>query len=545
MKKAATAFSVIRPMLSFSVVGSTVAASAAMVALSFAVPLTVLQAYDRIIAFRSFSTLTWLSLGCLIALALNGLMEFGRGKLSAWTATRFIRKTDLALIKTFLAAEPDLAIRQGVERHLERFRTLGRIANVIIARTLPVAAEAPFFLAYIALLIFIGRWASIPSILAGLIELTLAVCFRETMWRTGTAYEQAERDRVSYLAYALERMHFIKAQALEHVVLRGFARVQTDEVAANSQKILINRNMDELSHVLTSFTTFGTILWGGVLVARGSLTVGAVSACLFFAGRCVGIARNIRRTTFALTDAQADLVELSHGLELPARTGAGETSLPRNVDGQLEFDSVVYVDPISKRTVVNRITFRLRPGVFASVSGDMGRSVCRLAAGIISPTSGQVLIDAYQSTRWNFLGSHSAVSYVSQQSSVLPGTILENIAGFEPGRREGALDVAQLFNLDKIVSRLPRGFETEISPNNSGGLSASALRLVTIARALALRPRLLVWDSADLELDQEARASVLDVLQKLRGATTMLIYSSDQAFIDLSEMKITDGAETV
>lgn len=550
-KKNQTVFSAIRPMLTFSVVGTTVSASAAMVVLSFAIPLTVLQAYDRIIAFKSLPTLAWLSLGCLTALVLNGLLEFGRGTLSAWTAARFVRKTDQMLIQRILDADPDAVARGGIERHLERFRALGRISNVIIARTLPAAAEAPFFFAYLALLVFIGGWAATPSILVGMTELLLAAGFRKTMFDNSKKYEEAERHRVEYLAYALERIHFIKAQALEHVVFRGFEEVQTDEVAANSHKMSANRTLEEFDKAMMSFTTFGTIIWGGVLVAQGRLTVGTVSACLFFASRLVGIARNIRRTAFALTETKADLVELNIGLALPSRVDAHEMPLPRNVEGRLEFDAVSFTDPVSKEILADGVSFTVRPGTFALLQSDSTRrssgaragALCRLAAGIIHPDSGQVLIDAYQSTRWDFRGTMAAVSYISMRSSVMPGTILENIASFDPGRREGALDVAQLFGLDRIVSRLPRGFETAISTTESGGLSASALRLVTIARALAFRPRLLVWDSADLDLDQEARDSVLEVMRKLRGATTVLINSRDPAFRDLADMVIAETPE--
>lgn len=546
MKSVSPIATVIRPMLTLSVVATAVAASAAIVVLSFAVPLTVLQAYDRIIAFKSISTLVWLSLGCLAALSLNALLEYGRGVLGAWAAARYVRKTDQTLIRRILNSDPDVVTREGLERHMERFRVLGRVANVIIARTLPTFAEAPFFFAYLALLIFIGGWAAAPAVLVSLVELSLAMFSRVPVLEDSKKYEEKERNRVKYLAYALERIHYIKAQALEHIIFRGFERVQVDEVVANDRKMAASRKIEELDKALMSATTFGTILWGGVLVARGNLTVGTVSACLFFASRMVGITRNIRRTSFALTEVKADLAELRLGLELASRIDANESALPRTVEGRLEFDAVTYFDPLSKEKLIDNASFTIRPGSFARVSGERasgissrsGSALCRLAAGIIQPNSGQVLIDAYQSARWDFRGSMAAVSYVSLRSSVMPGTILENIASFDPSRREVALDVAQLFSLDKIVSRLPQGFETSINANDSGGLSASALRLVTIARAFAFRPRILIWDSADLDLDEEARTSVLEFLRKLKGTTTVLIHSNDSAFLGLTDSAI-------
>jgi ATP-binding cassette subfamily C protein LapB len=510
--------------------------SAAMVVLSFAVPLTVLQTYDRILAYGSRSTLAFLCLGCLAALVLNALLEYWRSLLGAWTAARYVRSQDLLLMDAILSASPETLQLQEAERHLERFRTVNGTATALLARSLPTLAEAPFAACYLAVLVFVGGRIALVGAAAALAEIVLALAFQPLVLSLGREAEGAERDRTRYISYALDRIHFLKAQALEHTALLGFERAQSSETGATARRLSAERWLDEAGRAIGTCATFGTIIWGGILIARGDLTVGSVSACLFFASRLTGVARNVRRALFSLADARADLREHEAGLALARRGGSHAPPLPRGAQGRLEFEDVRWTPPGATCALLDGVSFVVRPGEAALAEHPLeeGRSaICRLAAGLVEPTSGSVLLDAYPSTRWDFRGAGGVVAYVSSRGGVLPGSILENIASFDIGRRDCALDVAQLFGLDSVVSRLPRGFETRIGPHEPGGLSASALRLVTIARALALRPRLLVWDVAEADLDGDARIMTLELLRELSGATTLLINS---AWTPLREM---------
>lgn len=539
-------------MVSPLTMAAILAASAAMVILAFAIPLTVLQVYDRILAYGSRSTLLWLASGCLAAITLNALLEFGRSALGAWTAAKFVRSADDALVERLLSAAPETVRLEGSARHLERFRSLSGIAASILGRSLPALAEAPFAVVYLILLLVIGREAAFAPIGAVLAEFAIALAAR--MRSIALAEEGREKERAlsDYIVYALDRIHFIKAQALEHTALKGFERMQADELETRSRKMSMDRRLDEASRMISAAATFGTILWGGVLIARGELTIGAVSACLFFASRLVGVAREIRRAVFSLSDAKADLLEFSLGLGIEPRAGAGEPGLPRGIDGRLEFAAVSFRRQAknpeaggTEEACLGPVSFIARPGEALLVEGPDGawRSiVCRLAAGMLAPSSGQVLLDAYPSSAWDFRGEGGLVGYISSRSGVLSGSILDNIASFDPQRREGALDIAQLLGLDKVVSRLSKGFETAIGPADPGGLSESSIRLVTVARALALRPRLLVWDDADANLDAEARAMVLDLLVSMKGATTIVLNTDDAAFRGLADSSVTAAA---
>jgi ATP-binding cassette subfamily C protein LapB len=537
----------IRPLLK-SVHPLTVAvlfvASAALVTLSFAVPLTALQVYDRIIAYGSRSTLAWLALGCLAALLLEASLQHGRSCLCAWSAARYTMAMDRRLAETILAASPETVASEDAARHLERFRGLSGAAGTVLARFLPVVAEAPFALAYFAVLEAVGGRVVIVPACAAVAELALALALRPRYLSINESAAEAERNRAGYIGFALKRIHFIKAQALEQPALGVFEREQSASTAALARRMGLNRFMDEFGRIVSGATSFGIMLWGGSLVSSGVLTFGAVSASLFFSSRFVGIARDLRRGLFLIADARESLKEQYRGLDLQPRSGAGDPPLPSGVEGRLEFVDVQYGKEESQE--VAGLSFILRPGEAVLVRGAnkfVRSAICRLAAGIVGPDRGLVLLDAYPSSRWDFRDSPGTVGYVSGGSSVLPGSLLDNIASFDPGQRDMALDISQVLGLDRIVSRLPRGFETSIGPGDQGGLSRSSIRLVTLARALARRPRILVWDEADADLDAAAAERCRSLLADLHGSMSLLLNARSAAFRNLASAAIGPAVE--
>ena len=122
--------------------------------------------------------------------------------------------------------------------------------------------------------------------------------------------------------------------------------------------------------------------------------------------------------------------------------------------------------------------------------------------------------------------------YVPPRGEVLPGSVLENLAGFNPALKDSALDAAGILGLEPSVSRLPRGYDTPLDPR-AEILPSSLVQRLCVARAIARRPRLLVWDRADGGLDEEGRQAVLELLRRLVGGTTLVIASTSDEFVKL------------
>lgn len=177
--------------------------------------------------------------------------------------------------------------------------------------------------------------------------------------------------------------------------------------------------------------------------------------------------------------------------------------------------------------ILDRVSFTLAPGSYVAISGKSGvgkSTLADLILGLREPTSGAIKLNG-EAPRHTTLSSNNAVGYVPQSTSLFGGTLLENII-LEIAPKdvdEEALDQAvEAANLSSLIQGLERGLETLIGP---GGveLSGGQAQRVGLARALYLKPKLLVLDEATSALDSETEEVIHSALLALRGKVTCLV----------------------
>jgi ATP-binding cassette subfamily B protein len=177
--------------------------------------------------------------------------------------------------------------------------------------------------------------------------------------------------------------------------------------------------------------------------------------------------------------------------------------------------------------VLKEISFTLRPFEHVAVVGPTGSgktTLIHLLLGFYSPSAGQLLINNQDITTWdiNLLRSRSAL--VMQESILFSGTIRQNILQGNLSLDDQKLDdLVELSHFLGFISRLPYGVDTHIG---EGGLTLSSgqKQLISMARALARNPDLLILDEATSAIDSESERSIQEALKELmHNRTTITI----------------------
>lgn len=204
------------------------------------------------------------------------------------------------------------------------------------------------------------------------------------------------------------------------------------------------------------------------------------------------------------------------------RTEAKET-------GTVEFRNVSFQYPSAGKNALENISFKVNKGetiAFIGATGSGKTTLVSLAARFYDATEGQVLIDGEDVRSYSFDALYDRIGYVTQKAVLFAGDIKNNVLFGESGAPQTdenvreSLDIAQA---TEFVDKLPKGTE---SPIVQGGTNVSGgqKQRLSIARALARKPEILIFDDSFSALDYRTDAKLRKALNsKLKGTTCMIV----------------------
>lgn len=306
------------------------------------------------------------------------------------------------------------------------------------------------------------------------------------------------------------------AHARRHSAVTAVAQIGIAAAAALLVLVAVWRQMPAGSIVLTL-----------LLVARLARSVQAMGS----------IAAQLAYALPGVHDVLTLTGEAHAAVESPAATAPEDSRLvvPR---GQplLQMQDVTYTYPGSAGGVRD-VTLHLPAGEITVLTGPSGAgksTTADLALGLLSPQSGQVVVDGRPLAPNMLAWWRQHVAYVPQETVLLPASLRDNLTWSVPG---GASDEACWHALDRAAAAfahsLPEGLDTPLG-DRAARLSGGERQRIAIARALLRSPALLVLDEATSSLDDVTEAEILDLVSSLVPAVTVLVIAHRKSTVGLA-----------
>ena len=210
--------------------------------------------------------------------------------------------------------------------------------------------------------------------------------------------------------------------------------------------------------------------------------------------------------------------DASHASEADSRIS---TDSPR---GDIAFSHVTF--GYGDHPVLADLSFTVKAGEQVTLVGRTGAgksTVFRLLLGLYQPEKGSITIGNTDVSQISDRARRSCIGCVEQHFARVPGTVLDQITLGDPRiTREMAQKAAQLAGLDAAIRSFPSGYDT---PCSDGMFSQGEWQLLSIARAAAADPAILLLDEITANLDAETEAQVLDTLRRASAGRTVLSIS--------------------
>ncbi|MEL6316773.1 MAG: ABC transporter ATP-binding protein, partial [Pseudomonadota bacterium] len=185
------------------------------------------------------------------------------------------------------------------------------------------------------------------------------------------------------------------------------------------------------------------------------------------------------------------------------------------------------------RVLLENAEFDNEPGAFAfliDTADGAAQAVQRMASGLRPAPGGALLVNGADPAAFR-AGPRARAAFVSADSAPLNGTILENLTLFGRGASvDDARAAAQLLDLERVINRLPEGYDTRMASSGGATLPAGIVHSILLARAIAQRPLLLAAHRPFAYLDATAERRTLQALKALRDRCTVLVSSNRTQF---------------
>lgn len=475
-------------------------------------------------------TLMEVLVGGLLAITLSvALMEAIRGYFQTHVSARLTNATVLLFFNHLQHLRARFFEKRQVGEVMSRFSDI-RQALGTVSQGFGTMFVQGVYLVLVPPFLFVLEWRlalvalAFAPVTVG-ITLLSARILRAFYKRMAEAYAELR----GYQVEVLSHMRTLKVLSVEHLVF-DHARRQADVALGHQLRAGIVGEGFTLATTAVGAAGTAVFTWyGWTLILDQKMTLGTYIAFMAYLGFFTQPLTRISRM-FALAQQSAvSLARMFEYLDEPAEqdpTAAYHAPTPvrHRLRGRVELRDVGF-GYSADAPVLQDVNLVIEPGELTAVVGQSGAgksSLLRLICRFEEPVDGQVLFDGVGGGEIALADVRRQISVVWQDAGLVRGTIWDNLTlGVAHPTRAMVDDMIALCRLDELLSRLPKGYQTEVAEWGAS-LSGGQRQRLALARALIRDTPILLMDEATSNIDQQTEGAILGDLFALRANRTTL-----------------------
>lgn len=523
------------------VYAQAVAATVAINVLALALPLFMMNLYDRVLPNAAAATLWSLAIGVVLATVFDFVIKVLRSSFVDIAGRRAdVLLSNLIYSRLIGARLEGAAVSAGVRANT--MRELDTLRDFYSSATLTLFGDLPFMLLFMAIIAIVAGWLVVIPLAA--VPIVLGIGW-VTQRAVGRLMETSLRQTAIKNAVVVETvagLESIKAAGAE-----SWAAAQWEKATAESirtgNRLKQSSNLGVFTiHSVQTLTQVVMIVAGFYMAAAGQLTMGALIAATMLAGRAMQPLSQVALLISRLHQMRLSYRLLNEIVRVPQERPEHASFITQHrVGGAISFENVRFRYDKDAAPVLDDVSIAIAPGERIGLVGGIGTgktTALKLVHGLRQPEAGRILIDGVPVAQIDPAVLRSQIGLLLQEGDLFHGTIRANITLGAPGVTDARLLEAVRVGgaLDWIAS-LPKGLETPVGERGAG-LSGGQRQTILLARALLRQPKIVLLDEPTSDLDPVTEQRVVERLRGWLEGRTALIVTHRPALLALVDRLI-------
>ncbi|WP_163559497.1 type I secretion system permease/ATPase [Halomonas sp. NO4] len=516
-----------------------------------AMPLFVLNVYDRVVPNQATETLWVLAIGIFIVLCFDLALRLMRNAFVDLAASRADVKLSSSIMARVLGMrmEAKPASTGSFTATLQSFES---VRAFIGSATVVGLVDLPFVLMFAGIIALIGPPLVIPVLVGIAVVLLYALAAQsklhelsETTWRVGA-------QRNATLVESVSHLETVKALRAESRIQGSWEKSSAFLSRTAAQLRLVSSSVSSMALWTQHTVAVAVIVIGVYQIIEGNLTQGGLIAAYLLSSRAMAPVSQAAALLAQYHQSSTALDSLNGVMDKPVERPDDRHFVSRPVvRGDIAFDKVSLRYPEAEREALRDVSLKINAGEKVALLGRVGSgksTLHKLLLGLYQPTAGAVMIDGVDVRQFDPLQLRRHIGYVPQDVSLFFGTLRENVAaggGSDGVDDEALLQALELSGLESLVNNHPHGVELQVG-ERGGMLSGGQRQAVAIARAVVHDPQILLLDEPTSSMDHASEEAFKSQLTTYAEGKTLLLVTHRTSLLSLVDrIIVVDGGKVV
>ena len=497
---------------------------------SLATPYYMQWVVDEVLISQDQPLLSVLAMGFALLVIISVVTSGAR----SWLVLRLSSLLNMQMGVNLLHHLLRLPMQYFESRHIgdvvSRFGSLGHIRERLTTGLVETLVDGVMALTVLTMMFIYSAKLTLVVLLAVALYCILRLALYRPLHQASEEAIQSEAKEQSSFLENIRGMQSIKLFGNESQRQGIWQNRYAEVINADIRLGKLNISFSAANQLLFGLENVIVIYLAAMLVMQNALTVGMVLAFIAYKNQLTSRFANLieQLIQFKMMRLHLDrIADIALHEQEKNREGNALNTAPL---GQLRLENLCFSYDDEQPNIIEKLNLSIDAGDCIAITGESGcgkSTLMKLMLGLLSPTSGRILLDGQDITHLGLKNYRKLISAVMQNDTLLAGSIADNISFFDPEPNYLKVErCAQIASIHQDIAKMTMGYNALVGDMGSS-LSGGQLQRLLLARALYKEPAILFMDEATSHLDASNEARISEQILQLNMTRIMVAHRQE------------------